>query len=285
MKRVFIVAFCFIIQLISYFLILIGFTEHYTILRVILALISLGIICEIITVNKNLTNKIPWILLIALFPVFGGLLYLTLGHNLYKSKILKSIKESIPKSQKYLKQDKKVLEEIKSQDISIYGQIKYLADFAKYPTYKANEVKYFPLGEEAYKVILRELKRAEKFIFIEYFIIADGKMWNEILEILEEKVKKGVDVRVIYDDIGCAASLPDNYDKTLEEKGIKCIDFNKLKLVLSVILNNRDHRKILDIDGRVAFSGGINIADECNNGKRRSSLEFYKYIFRNLECI
>lgn len=269
MKRILVVAICIVIQLVFYFIALVGFVEQYTLLRILLSIVSVVTVLEIVTVNKNLTNKVPWIVLIALFPVFGSLLYITLGHNLYKSKILRAIKKSIPKSQKYLKQDRDVLEEIKDKDKFIYGQVKYLADFAKYPIYRANEIKYFPLGEDAYKVILKELKKAEKFIFIEYFIISDGKMWNEILAILEEKVKKGVDVRVIYDDIGCATSLPDNYDKILEEKGIKCIDFNKLKLVLSVILNNRDHRKILDIDGRVAFSGGINIADEYINEKER----------------
>lgn len=269
MKRILIVVICFLIQLIFYILVLAGFIEQYTALRLILWIISVGIVLEIVTVNKNLTNKVPWIILIVLFPIVGSLLYITLGHNLYKSKVLKSIKSSIPKSQKYLKQNKEVLEKIKLRSESIYGQVKYLADYAKYPTYEANEVKYFPLGEDAYKVILRELKKAEKFVFIEYFIIADGKMWNEILGILEEKVKSGVDVRVIYDDIGCATSLPDNYDKILENKGIKCVDFNKLKLVLSVILNNRDHRKILVIDGKVAFSGGINIADEYINEKER----------------
>lgn len=269
MKRILIVVICFLIQLIFYILVLAGFIEQYTALRLILWIISVGIVLEIVTVNKNLTNKVPWIILIVLFPIVGSLLYITLGHNLYKSKVLKSIKSSIPKSQKYLKQNKEVLEKIKLKSESIYGQVKYLADYAKYPTYEANEVKYFPLGEDAYKVILRELKKAEKFVFIEYFIIADGKMWNEILGILEEKVKSGVDVRVIYDDIGCATSLPDNYDKILENKGIKCVDFNKLKLVLSVILNNRDHRKILVIDGKVAFSGGINIADEYINEKER----------------
>ena len=269
MKRILIVVICFLIQLIFYILVLAGFIEQYTALRLILWIISVGIVLEIVTVNKNLTNKVPWIILIVLFPIVGSLLYITLGHNLYKSKVLKSIKSSIPKSQKYLKQNKEVLEKIKLKSESIYGQVKYLADYAKYPTYEANEVKYFPLGEDAYKVILRELKKAEKFVFIEYFIISDGKMWNEILGILEEKVKSGVDVRVIYDDIGCATSLPDNYDKILENKGIKCVDFNKLKLVLSVILNNRDHRKILVIDGKVAFSGGINIADEYINEKER----------------
>lgn len=269
MKRILIVALCIVVQLVTYFLVLVGFIEQYNALRIILSIISIIIVLEIVTVNKNLTNKVSWIVLIVLFPVFGSLLYITIGHNLYKSKILKSIKQSIPKSQKYLKQDKEVLEKIKLKSEEVYGQVKYLADYAKYPIYEANEIKYFPLGEEAYKVILRELKKAQKFVFIEYFIIADGKMWNEILEILEEKVKQGVDVRVIYDDIGCATSLPDNYDKILEEKGIKCIDFNKLKLVLAVILNNRDHRKILVIDGRVAFSGGINIADEYINEKER----------------
>ena len=183
MKRILIVVICFLIQLIFYILVLAGFIEQYTALRLILWIISVGIVLEIVTVNKNLTNKVPWIILIVLFPIVGSLLYITLGHNLYKSKVLKSIKSSIPKSQKYLKQNKEVLEKIKLKGESIYGQVKYLADYAKYPTYEANEVKYFPLGEDAYKVILRELKKAEKFVFIEYFIIADGKMWKEILEI------------------------------------------------------------------------------------------------------
>ena len=269
MKRILIVAICIVIQLAFYIIALVGFVEQYTILRIILSFVGFFVVMGIITFNKNLTTKVAWIVVIAMFPVAGSLLYLTLGHNLYSSKILKSIKKSIHRSHRYLKQDREILEEIKAKDIEVYGQVKYLADFAKYPTYRANEIKYFALGEDAYKVILKELKKAEKFIFIEYFIIADGKMWNEILAILEEKVKQGVDVRVIYDDIGCAPYLPNNYNKTLEEKGIKCIVFNKLKMVLSIIMNNRDHRKILNIDGRVAFSGGINIADEYINEKER----------------
>ncbi len=113
--------------------------------------------------------------------------------------------------------------------------------------------------------MLEELKKAEKFIFFEYFIVAHGKMWDSILEILEEKAKKGVDVRVMYDDLGCIALLPKNYPQELEKKGIKCVAFNRLNALAGVIMNNRDHRKILVIDGKVAFSGGINIADEYIN--------------------
>ena len=113
--------------------------------------------------------------------------------------------------------------------------------------------------------MLEELKKAEKFIFFEYFIVNHGEMWNSILEILEEKAKKGVDVRVMYDDLGCLSTLKSSYPKELDKKGIKCVAFNKLKPFAGVIMNNRDHRKILVIDGKVAFSGGINIADEYIN--------------------
>ena len=112
---------------------------------------------------------------------------------------------------------------------------------------------------------MRELKKAEKFIFLEYFIIQEGKMFNSILEILEEKAKQGVDVRLIYDDVGCIVTLPHNYKNTLEAKGIKCRVFNPIKPFFTRRLNNRDHRKIVVIDGDVGFTGGINLADEYIN--------------------
>ena len=113
--------------------------------------------------------------------------------------------------------------------------------------------------------MLKELKNAKKFIFLEYFIIKNGTMWSEILKILEEKAKEGLDVRLIYDDMGCIALLPTSYPKQMEEKGIKCIAFNKLNPFLGVIMNNRDHRKMMIIDGKTVFSGGMNLADEYIN--------------------
>ena len=120
--------------------------------------------------------------------------------------------------------------------------------------------------------MLEELKKAEKFIFFEYFIVAKGKMWDSILELLKEKASSGVDVRVIYDDLGCISTLSNSYPKELEKLGIKCVVFNKLRAFAGVIMNNRDHRKILIVDGKVAFSGGINIADEYINENSKYGL-------------
>ena len=269
MRRIIIVGICILIQLLFYFTFLMGFVEHFAIIHILLSMFSIILVFGIITLNSNVSNKILWIILILTFPIFGTLLYLMIGHNLYRSKVLKSINKSINKSHEYLKQDEEILEKIKAEDKNVYGQTSYISKYAKYPIYMANEVKYYPLGEDVYPVMLEELKKAEKFIFMEYFIISEGKMWQGILDILEEKVKQGVDVRVIYDDVGSASTLPKKYYKQLEQKGIKCICFNELQPIVAVIMNNRDHRKITVIDGKVAFSGGINIADEYINEKVR----------------
>ena len=138
-------------------------------------------------------------------------------------------------------------------------------NYLNFPVTKNNNINYYKLGEIAYPEMLKELKNAKKFIFLEYFIIKNGTMWSEILKILEEKAKEGLDVRLIYDDMGCIALLPTSYPKQMEEKGIKCIAFNKLNPFLGVIMNNRDHRKMMIIDGKTVFSGGMNLADEYIN--------------------
>jgi len=147
----------------------------------------------------------------------------------------------------------------------MYNQSSYLLNIANLPTYENTLVEYLEIGETYYKRLIEELKKAERFIFLEYFIIDEGKMWDSILEILKEKVKEGVDVRVIYDDMGCIVTLPKQYYKTLSKYGIKSCSFNKFVPVLSSRLNNRDHRKIVVIDGRIGFTGGINLADEYIN--------------------
>ena len=138
-------------------------------------------------------------------------------------------------------------------------------EYGGYPIYKNTSVKYFPLGEYKFEELKKQLEKAKRFIFLEYFIVEEGFMWNSILEILEEKAKQGVDVRLIYDDVGCIVTLPHNYKNTLEAKGIKCKVFNPVKPFFTRRLNNRDHRKIVVIDGDVGFTGGINLADEYIN--------------------
>ena len=197
-----------------------------------------------------------------LFPIVGALLYIVIGGNLHKSKVLKAIKQSEENGSKYFIQDEKIKKEIESQN---NGKINYLMNYLNFPVTKNNDIEYYKLGELAYPEMLKELKNAKKYIFLEYFIIKNGTMWSEILKILEEKAKEGLDVRLIYDDMGCIAFLPTSYPKQMEEKGIKCIAFNKLNPFLGVIMNNRDHRKMMIIDGKTVFSGGMNLADEYIN--------------------
>lgn len=229
-------------------------------INVFYSIVGFLLVLALIKNSKNYSYTLPWIIILLFFPLIGTLMYIIIGKNKYNSKVLKSITESEKESKKYLVQDSKIREEFKDN-----SRVRYLSDFSGYPVTKNNDVDYYPLGEEAFKIMLEELKKAEKFIFFEYFIVNRGTMWNSILEILEEKASQGVDVRVMYDDLGCISTLENSYPKKLEQKKIKCVVFNKLAPVSGVIMNNRDHRKILVIDGKVAFSGGINIADEYIN--------------------
>lgn len=120
-----------------------------------------------------------------------------------------------------------------------------------------------------FQSMLLELEKAQKFIFLEYFIIEPGVMWDSILEILCEKVKAGVDVRVMYDDVGCISTLPRNYWRTLEQKGIRVVRFNRFIPTMNTYLNYRDHRKMCIIDGNIGYTGGLNLADEYINHVER----------------
>ena len=145
----------------------------------------------------------------------------------------------------------------------------YMSQQAGYPIKRNTSIKYFPVGEDKFEQLKTELWQAKKFIFMEYFIVEQGIMWDSILEILEEKVKEGVEVRFMYDGMCCIALLPYRYPETLRKKGIKCKMFSPIKPILSTHQNNRDHRKICVIDGHTAFTGGINLADEYINQKER----------------
>lgn len=223
----------------------------------------LGALVGTIILNDdgNPSFKVPWILLLIIFPIFGILLYL-LNNRAWEKKVFNEAKF---KSEKYLLQDSKIFEELKKSNKMIAGQAKYLIDNAGYPCYTNTDSKYFPLGEELFEDLLIELKKAKKFIFMEFFIVQKGYMWDTILDILVDKVKEGVEVRFMYDDIGCIWKLPNNYYKELQKLGIKSIVFNRFVPILSIVHNNRDHRKIIVIDGNIGYTGGINLADEYIN--------------------
>ncbi|MGI6153030.1 MAG: cardiolipin synthase, partial [Christensenellaceae bacterium] len=170
---------------------------------------------------------------------------------------------------KYARQDKNVYQEIKRQSRDAARQMAYIYNTSLYPAYKNTETEYYPMGEDFFAGLVEALKNAKRYIFLEFFIVKKGYMWDTILDILKQKAAEGVDVRFMYDDIGCMDLLPRYYYKTLNKYGIRCSVFNRLRPVINSMFNNRDHRKIVAIDGHTAFVCGANIGDEYINKKER----------------
>lgn len=223
----------------------------------------------IISDNSNTSFKIAWIIPVLTLPVFGTLMYtyvrLELGTRLVRNRLSDVIKDT----NRFLAQNDDVVREIADIDESEARFANYMSDHAFFPVYKNTATKFFPLGEDKFEALKRELLAAEKFIFMEYFIIDEGYMWDSILEILKQKVKEGVEVRLMYDGTCTLMLLPVNYPKKLQAFGIQCKVFSPIVPVLSTVQNNRDHRKIVVIDGKTAFTGGINLADEYINKVQR----------------
>lgn len=239
--------------------------EQYIYISSIFSIISLIVVIYILNRPINPAYKLAWCIPILLVPIFGGLFYILLSVNGTRRKFRKSVRAAVRTSKQYLSQDETVLDEVSITNKQASSQMKCIYNQAKYPVYKNTSVQYFSSGEEMYPVLIEQLKKARHFIFMEYFIIHEGIFWNDILEVLKEKVKEGVEVKIIYDDMGCVRTLPYNYYETLRSFGIECYCFNPFNAMLSLRLNNRDHRKITVIDGYTSFTGGINLADEYIN--------------------
>lgn len=235
-------------------------------IQTVLRILSFVAILFVIKSDMNPSYKIGWILLIAVLPILGGLMYVFFGNKRPTKNMREMLRAQLEKSAEYLGTQESITGEL---DGGAAGLFKYLEGSAGYPTAKNTTVRYYRVGEEMYADLLPELEKAEKFIFLEYFIIRPGEMWDGVLEILKRKAAAGVDVRIIYDDMGCIDILPANYNATLEGWGIRTMAFNRFVPAVSLVMNNRDHRKITVIDGKVGFTGGINISDEYINAKER----------------
>lgn len=234
------------------------------------ALIFLSVIVVIYIVNRpdNPSYKLSWAILILVVPIVGGVLYLVFGGKKIPKALRKEMVTSSNVNAPFLIQDPAVLNQIRHMDPQIFKQINYLWRNCYFPVYENTHSEYFTTGEAKFEAMKRELRKAERYIFVEYFIIKQGLMWNSILDILVEKVKEGVDVRLIYDDFG-SSDLPRDFASRMNGLGIKTYIFNPLKPLLAILMNNRDHRKICVIDGKVGFVGGINLADEYINVVKR----------------
>ena len=245
-------------------------------LQITIVVLELLMLLYLINKNDRPASKLNWILLILLVPVIGVPGYLLYGEGKPTRGMQKKINRARAaicenKKQQFTQKNMDGITARKDAPCREEGISHYLQTYGDYPPYHNGDVVYFESGEKMFPEMLRALDSAKEYILLDYFIIAHGKMWEEILKRLLKKAEQGVKVRIIYDDFGCMMTLPPKYDRYLESlhENIRCMTFNNVVPIFAVRMNNRDHRKITVVDGRVAFTGGINLADEYINKKKR----------------
>ena len=230
-----------------------------------LTISSIIIALYIIANQDRPAYKLTWVFLILVFPIFGGLFYLLFRLQTHskklRGKMQKIIVSSLPTFSMAPEKTALACEKLPDQA----REIRYLADVGGFPVYGDTKTDYLPLGEVYLDALVADLTHAEKYIFIEFFIIEGGEMWDRIHDVLKKKAAAGVEVRIIYDDVGCFLRLPRDFAKELAAEGIRCIKFNPLSAFLIATHNNRDHRKLVSIDGKIAYMSGLNLADEYIN--------------------
>ena len=243
-----------------------SFTAGRVWLNGALKALSILIVLYLVRKDENSAYKIGWIVLIGLLPLLGGALYLAFG-NKAPAKYLRERMQKVEQAhQTELAQPEGQTDAL---DISSRNLSRYVAKFGPYPAWRDTAAHYFSCGEEMYPQLLADLDKAEKFIFLEFFILRSGKMWDGVEQILRRKAAQGVDVRLIYDDFGSLLGLPSDFVIRMEKAHIRCIPFNPVVPLVSLVMNHRDHRKIVVVDGNVAYTGGVNLADEYINARVR----------------
>lgn len=232
-----------------------------------LIIAHVAVVVHIIASPDNPDFKIPWLVLILCLPVIGFMLYYMFAQRKLRKKFVKRL--NALQGISYGHDDGECFKKLEEENPAALSQAKSLCTIASAHAFLGTEQKYFSSGEEMFAAMCKDLKRAEKFIFLEYFIIEEGVFWTTVLEILKEKAAAGVEVRVVYDDIGCMKTLHGDYVRTLKKAGIKATVFSRLKGKADSEFNNRSHRKITVIDGKIGYTGGVNLADEYINEVER----------------
>ena len=268
MNRIIITVLLILLQIVWLVFMLEKLTEYVSWITTVFTFLSIAIVLYIIGKDDNSAYKIGWIVLIMALPLFGGLFYLFSGDKKPARKLRNRLHAQHEQYRSCLKKEEGIRQlppGLQKESARAAETFRYVRKVSDLPAYTDTEVRYYPTGEEMFADMMEDLKSARHFIFLEYFIVSEGKMWESILEVLKEKAAQGVEVRMIYDDMGCVARLPAGYDAWLEKAGIKCMAFNPVVPIFSLVMNNRDHRKILVIDGHTGYTGGINLADEYIN--------------------
>jgi len=272
-KMVFSRAGIFVILILVQMLIFLGIPyylkEYATFIYSVMSLMEIIVLVYIINTEGNPAFKLSWILCVMAVPVVGTIFYIYVHLQLETRFVQNRLAALRMETEPYMDQDQKITDAL-WEGKSANAQLSYyLSHQLGFPTYRNTEAEYFPVGEAKFVSMIKELEKAEKFIFMEYFIVEEGIMWNTILEILKRKAAEGVEVRFMYDGMCAFDLLPYSYPKKLQKYGINCKMSNKIRPFVSTIQNNRDHRKICVIDGQVGYVGGVNLADEYINEKER----------------
>ncbi len=244
-------------------------SEHFFAVYLFIMALNLALVIYLNNTSENPSYKLPWAVAIMVFPLFAGLAYVLIKTDIGNRMLKKNYAVKFEETKKYLVQDPYVAQQLRETDTTHGNLASYLASYSASPVYRNRETRYFHDGGVMYEAMKEEIRNAKRYIFMEYFIISDGEMWQEILELLKERAQNGVDVRIFYDGFGTQLLMPHNYFDKLKKFGIQCKVFNGFKPFLTTSQNNRDHRKILVIDGHTAFTGGVNLADEYINRKER----------------
>lgn len=234
---------------------LFGSVEAFTIIMLI----------HVLNSRNNPSVKLSWCFFITLMPLAGAILYFWIQFDLGQRLNNRLVESSIRSTAAFVPEQAQLMEQLRQEDPDLANLATYLRRYSSLPPYANSSVRYFPLGEDKFQEMLLQLEQAKSFIFLEYFIIHEGVMWDSILEILQRKAKQGVEVRVLYDGMNALTNLPYNYPSQLEKMGIRCKMFAPVRPLVSTHYNNRDHRKILVIDGHTAFTGGVNLQDRYIN--------------------
>ena len=264
-SRFFIIALLLILQVAVAVMVYLQFREKLPILLNLQWIFAFVMVVFLFNSSMDSSAKLTWMLVISFLPLVGAALLLWTQANVGHRMETELVEKQISETRGLLTQPENVIREIEHDGSGTDDISKYLSLTGCFPVYDKTQVRYFPLGEKKFEAMLEELEKAEKYIFMEYFIVEEGYMWGRILEILIRKAKAGVEVRVMYDGMCEMSTLPASYFKLLEAQGIHAKAFSPIKPVISSHYNYRDHRKILVIDGKVAFNGGVNLADEYIN--------------------
>ena len=230
-------------------------------------LTEIGCVIKIIASDDNPDYKVPWLLFVLVVPIAGFMLYFLFYSRTLQKRFIRRL--DTLKSQAYQKDNTVLMAALRKENPAAAAQANMLCKISESHIFTNTKQRYFPLGEDMFVAMLEDLQKAERFIYMEYFIVEEGKFWDSILEVLKSKVTAGVDVRILYDDIGCMMTLPGDYHKTLKGYGIQAVPFSRLRGNADSEFNNRSHRKITVIDGKVGYTGGVNIADEYINEVER----------------